>query len=88
MKNICIGPANVRDVVVESTRYLRVCGHLSLEVEQSQGLELNVGFGAQVTSQGARKVLQLLDTMSDSSLQANEEYGTKGATVSHFLRPS
>lgn len=57
--------------------YLAECRHLSLEVEQSQGLELNVGFGAQVTSQGARQVLQLLDTMSDSSLQSDVEHTKK-----------
>lgn len=64
-----------------------MCGHLSLEVEQSKGLELNIGFGAQVTSQGARQVFQLLDTMSNSSLQSDEEHRTNHARVSYLLRP-
>lgn len=49
-----------------------MCGHLSLEVEKPQGLELDVGFGAQVAGQGAGQVLQLLDAMGDSSLQSED----------------
>lgn len=74
MMKTCIGPRTRRcDGIMTSN--LRVCRHLSLEVEQSQCLELNVGFGAQVASQGARQVLQLLDTMRNSSLQSAEEQG-------------
>ena len=46
--------------------------HLSLEVEQAQGLELDVGLGAQVSGQRAGQVLQLLDAVGDAGLQPTE----------------
>lgn len=44
-------------------------GYLSLKVKQPQGLELYGSFGAQITRKRARKILKLLDTMSNSSLE-------------------
>lgn len=46
--------------------------HLSLEVEQSERFELNRGFGAQISSQRPWKILQLLNTVSDTSFQPAE----------------
>ena len=47
--------------------------YLSLEVKQPQGFELDGGFGAEVSSQGTREVLQFLDTMCDAGLQSERE---------------
>ena len=48
--------------------------HLSLEVEQAQGLELDVGLGAQVSGQRAGQVLQLLDAVGNAGLQPTERF--------------
>lgn len=47
--------------------------HLALEVEQPQSFEFNGCFGPQVSSQGARKVFQLLDAVGDAGLEPVEE---------------
>lgn len=43
--------------------------YLSLEIEKSQGLQLNCRFRSQVMRQRTRQILQLLNSMSNPGLQ-------------------
>lgn len=46
-----------------------VCAHLPLEVQQSEGLELDGSFGSQIPGQGPGKVFKFLNSVCDASLQ-------------------
>ena len=45
------------------------CAHLPLEVQQSEGLELDGSFGSQIPGQGPGKVFKFLNSVCDASLQ-------------------
>lgn len=46
-----------------------ICAHLPLEVQQSEGLELDGSFGSQIPGQGPGKVFKFLNSVCNASLQ-------------------